>query len=149
MSSHVVSGLERKRSELANRVIGLERDLAEARIALAHVDATLLIFATDDSVAIDETDGPPLLLTTTRPRRGRPRSPATQAVIDVMREADTPLTARTIAERAARRIRFVTSSMVDWKRHQASVNATLYRQRELGVLKTDMDDRGFTVWMTA
>lgn len=154
MTSHVVSGLQRKREQLASQVLGLERDLSEARIALAHVDATLLIFASDDDVdhAISPDDGPadpPLLLTTTRPRRGRPPGPATQAVFAVIREAERPLMAREIAERAARRIRFTTASITAWKKHQATVNATLYRQRELGVLKTDIDERGYTVWATA
>ena len=66
-----------------------------------------------------------------------------------MREAERPLMAREIAERAAQRIRFTTASIATWKKHQATVNATLYRQRELGVLKTDIDDRGYTVWATA
>ena len=41
---HVIAALRDKRSELAGMVIGLERQLAEHRASLMHVDATMRLF---------------------------------------------------------------------------------------------------------
>ena len=41
---HVIAALRDKRSELAGMVMGLERQLAEHRGGLTHVDATIGLF---------------------------------------------------------------------------------------------------------
>ncbi|HYD31557.1 MAG TPA: hypothetical protein VEB64_11965, partial [Azospirillaceae bacterium] len=45
--SHVVSALRAKRDELAGIITALERQIAQARADLTHVDATLRLFAPD------------------------------------------------------------------------------------------------------
>ena len=44
---HIISALKSKRAEIAGVVAELEKELAERRLVLQHVDATLRLFAPD------------------------------------------------------------------------------------------------------
>jgi len=90
---HVIAALRDKRSELAGMVMGLERQLAEHRASLTHVDATMRLF------------DPQLRPEDIRPRRQRTRSAwfrpgeCLRLIYDVLREAPEPVTTRELSDR--------------------------------------------------
>lgn len=92
MTTHIVSALMQKRAELAGEIERLAGQVAEIRVDLAHVDATLWLF--DPSVRPADIQA--------RTKRDRPylhHGHFMRAIRDVLRKAETPLTARQIAAR--------------------------------------------------
>ena len=89
----VIVALYDKRSELAGRVSGLERELVEHRTNLAHLDATLRLFDPDIRPPGD------------RPRQLRDRNAwfrpgeCRRLIYDALRDAPKPLTTRELAGR--------------------------------------------------
>ena len=89
----VIGGLRDKRAELVGLVDRLEQQLADHRVNLTHLDATMRLF--DD-----------LLLQITEPRQ-RERERASwfrpgeclRAIYDVLRDAQQPVTTRDVARR--------------------------------------------------
>jgi hypothetical protein len=90
---HVIAALRDKRSELSGLMMGLERQLAEHRASLTHVDATMRLF------------DPQLRPEDIRPRRQRTRSAwfrpgeCLRLIYDVLREAPEPVTTRELSDR--------------------------------------------------
>ena len=90
---HVIAALRDKRSELAGMVMGLERQLAEHRASLTHVDATMRLF------------DPQLRPEDIRPRQQRTRGAwfrpgeCLRLIYDVLRDAPEPMTTRELAAR--------------------------------------------------
>ena len=88
----VIGGLRDKRAELVGLVDRLEQQLADHRVSLTHLDATMRLF------------DPDLLLQTTEPQ---PRERVSwfrpgeclRAIYDVLREAAQPVTTRDVARR--------------------------------------------------
>ena len=91
--SHVVSVLKSKRAELAGELLQLERQTVERRTALAHLDATILMF---------DPEAKPSQI---KPRRQVARNnwfgpnECIRAIYDVLRQAPEPMTTRDVAER--------------------------------------------------
>ncbi len=90
MTDYVVSGLVKRRAELAGQADALRARLAQIGTDLGHLDATIRLFAPD------------LDLGAVRPKR--PRGPDTagrdemsRAVLDVLREAAEPMTTAAVA----------------------------------------------------
>ncbi len=90
----VIGGLRDKRAELVGLVDRLEQQLADHRVSLTHLDATMRLF------------DPDLLLQTTEPQqRERERvswfrpGECLRAIYDVLREAAQPVTTREVARR--------------------------------------------------
>lgn len=87
----VIGALRDKRSELAAMVLKLEQQLAEHRVSLTHVDATMRLF------------DPELRREDIRPRQQRTRSAwfrpgeCLRLIYDVLREAPEPVTTRELA----------------------------------------------------
>jgi hypothetical protein len=112
---HVIAALHDKRSELAGMVMGLERQLAEHRASLTHVDATMRLF------------DPQLRPEDIRPRQQRTRSAwfrpgeCLRLIYDVLREAPEPVTTRELAAR----IMAVKSISVSDDRQRALIEKTI------------------------
>ena len=91
--SHLVSELKSKRAELSGILTQLEREIVGHRTALAHLDATILMF---------DPDAKPSQI---KPRRQVARnnwfgpSECIRAIYDVLRPATEPMTTRDVAER--------------------------------------------------
>ena len=92
----VIDGLRDKRAEPVGLVDCLEQQLADHRVSLTHLDATMRLF------------DPDLLLQTTEPQpqpQPRERVPwfrpgeCLRAIYDVLREAAQPVTTRDVARR--------------------------------------------------
>jgi hypothetical protein len=93
---HVVGALRNKRAELAGVVIQLEKQLAQQRTDLTHLDATMRLF------------DPQLRPNEIRPRQQRERSAwfrpgeCLRMIYDQLRDAAQPMTTRELAERIMR-----------------------------------------------
>ncbi len=92
----VISLLRDKRTELTGMVVQMERQLAQRRMDLMHLDATMQLF--DPAIRPGEV----------HPRRERTRSiwfgrdECLRLIYDELREASEPLTTRDLAERIMR-----------------------------------------------
>src|SRR5208337_866397 len=92
---HVVSALRDKRAEISGMIAGLEKELNMRRTDLAHLDATLRLFA------------PGLAPQSIKPRRQTRRNAwfrkgeRSRLVLALLRTADRPLTTREITDRLA------------------------------------------------
>ncbi len=88
----VIGGLRDKRSELVELVGRLEQQLADYRVSLTHLDATMRLF--DPDLLLADTD----LQQRERVSWFRPGE-CLRTIYDVMREAPQPLTTRDVARR--------------------------------------------------
>jgi hypothetical protein len=88
----VIGGLRDKRSELIELVGCLEQQLADHRVSLTHLDATMRLF--DPDLRLADTD----LQQRERVSWFRPGE-CLRTIYDVMREAPQPLTTRDVARR--------------------------------------------------
>jgi hypothetical protein len=88
----VIGGLRDKRSELIELVGCLEQQLADHRVSLTHLDATMRLF--DPNLLLADTD----LHQRERVSWFRPGE-CLRTIYDVMREAPQPLTTRDVARR--------------------------------------------------
>ncbi|MBA3834223.1 MAG: hypothetical protein H0X34_20485 [Chthoniobacterales bacterium] len=93
---HVVGALRNKRAELAGVVSQLEKQVAQQRMNLTHLDATMRLF--DPQVRPNEI----------RPKQQRERSAwfrsgeCLRLIYDELRDATQPMTTRDLAERIMR-----------------------------------------------
>lgn len=87
----VIGALRDKRSELVGLVGRLEQQLADHRVSLTHLDATMRLF--DPNLLLQDTD-PQQRERVSWFRPGE----CLRAIYDVLREAPTPLTTRAIAQ---------------------------------------------------
>ena len=87
----VIGALRDKRSELVGLVGRLEQQLADHRVSLTHLDATMRLF--DPNLLLQDTD-PQQRERVSWFRPGE----CLRAIYDVPREAPTPLTTRAIAQ---------------------------------------------------
>jgi len=90
---HVMDALREKRSELSGLVSRLERQLAQHRGSLAHLDATMRLF--DPDLLSQDTDPAPQRGRVSWFRPGECR----RLIYDVLRDAPQPLATRELAGR--------------------------------------------------
>lgn len=94
-NEHVLSGLIRKRAELAGELIAIDARAEQIRADLGCIDGAIRVF--DPSIAA----------ATIRPVMKRKAAPflptgqGTRIILDILRRAGAPLTPRQIAERIA------------------------------------------------
>ena len=88
----VIGGLQDKRLELVGLVGRLEQQLADHRVSLTHLDATLRLF--DPNLLLQDTD-PQQRERVSWFRPGECR----RLIYDVLRDAPQPLATRELAER--------------------------------------------------
>lgn len=90
---HVISALRAKRAEIAGALAGLEKEAAQRRADLQHVDATLRLFAPD------------LVPGDIKPKQPRKhsawfrRGERARLTLDILRTSDGPLTVIEIVQR--------------------------------------------------
>jgi hypothetical protein len=122
---HVISALREKRAELSGELIAAERRILQLRDDISSLDRTIRVF---DPTAEPHTIRPIL-------RRKKPtlisRGQCSRAVLDMLRHADNPMTAREIAAQLAERYQIDASNMGATKALVAKVRNTLARQNGL------------------
>ena len=89
--SHVVSGLIAKRAEVAGQITHLDAELRQLRVALEHLDATL--------VFLDPAIKPARIRSRRVPHRPPVLPNLARTVLDLMRTANEPLTTHEMALR--------------------------------------------------
>jgi hypothetical protein len=119
---HVISALRKKRAELSGELIAAENRIVQLREDISSLDRTIRVF---DPTAKPHTIRPIL-------RRKKPtlipRGQCSRAILDTLRHADVPMTAREIATQLAARYQMDASDM---NALIAKVRNTLARQKGL------------------
>lgn len=130
-NSFVISGLKAKRAEIDGELRLAERRLAQLAADLAAIDATLRLF---DPSVVPAAIKPRL-------RRGRPVASGsfTRTVMDVLREASQPLTAREIAAQSAAALGLDVGTARAMQRVIGQVRNVLARARD-GVASEKVGD---------
>ena len=122
---HVISTLKAKRAELSGDLIAAEKRIVELRADIGSLDRTIRVF---DPTAEPHTIRPIL-------RRKKPtlipRGQCSRAILDMLRHADSPMTAREIAAQLAARYQFDASDTDAMSALVAKVRNTLVRQNGL------------------
>jgi len=135
---HVISALKAKRAELSGELISVEKRILQLREDISSLDRTIRVF------------DPTAELHTIRPilRRKKPtlipRGQCSRAILDMLRHADDPLTAREIASQLAARYQMDASNTDAMKPLIAKVRNTLSRQNGL-VSETRGDAKAWKV----
>jgi len=143
MTDYVLTGLVKRRAELAGEIEATHDRLRTLVTNLEHLDAAILQFDANYE------------LTTIRPRAFRPpkdwakRGDMTRIVLDILRQASEPLTTRDIAfelltqralDRGDRRLlRLMTKR----------VGVALRLQRDKGVVRSEEGPGQFGLWEVA
>jgi hypothetical protein len=144
--SHVVSALRHKRGEIAGEIIAAERRITDLRAALVHVDATLKLFAGN------ETNPEAISPRLPKPPRSLPapsaRGDITRAVLDAMRRTECSLSTGDVAEEAARSLGVALDSNARRQAFTEQIRNALYRQRDRGLL-VNVKDGLRVLWRVA
>jgi hypothetical protein len=122
---HVISALRAKRAELSREMISTEKRIFQLREDIASLDRTIRVF---DPTAEPHTIRPILRRKKPTPI---PRGQCSRAVLDMMRHANNPMTAREIAAQLAARYQIDASDSGTMKALVAKVRNTLARQKGL------------------
>jgi hypothetical protein len=117
---HVITTLKAKRAELSGELIAAEKRIVELRADISSLDRTIRVF--------DPTSEPHTIRPILRRKKPTliPRGQCSRAVLDMLRSADGPMTAREIATQLAARYQMDTSNAL-----VAKVRNTLARQKGL------------------
>src|SRR5271170_2306080 len=122
---HVISALRSKRAELSGELIAAEQRIVQLRSDIASLDGAIRVF--DPSAAPDKIR--PIL------RRKKstliPRGQCSRAILDMLRDAHLPMTAREIAAQLAARYQIDAGDSGAMKALVAKVRNTLARQKVL------------------
>ena len=122
---HVISALKVKRAELSGELIAADKRILQLREDIGSLDRTIRVF--------DPTAEPH----TIRPILRRKKSPliphgqCSRAVLDMLRHAESPMTAREIAAQLAARYQMEARNTDGMKALVAKVRNTLARQKAL------------------
>jgi hypothetical protein len=122
---HVISALRAKRAELSGELIAAEKRILQLREDIGSLDRTIRVF--------DPTAEPHAIRPILRRKKPTliPRGQCSRAVLDMLRHADSPMTAREIAAQLAARYQMDTTNMDAMKALIGKVRNTLARQTAL------------------
>ena len=136
---HIISALREKRAELTGELIAAEKRILQLRDDISSLDRTIRVF---DPTAEPHTIRPVLRRKKSTPI---PRGQCSRAVLDMLRHANNPMTAREIAAQLAARYQMDASNMDAMNALVAKVRNALARQKGLA-----SEFRGDTkAWMVA
>ena len=127
--THVISALRSKYAELMGQLRVLERDAERLRVDLAHVECAMRLFNPDCEMPTGK-----------RPRKANRWSVqgnGARAALEVLRDADRPLTAHEITLVAMRRSQTPTDDGIVVKAVASSLSGSLKRRVGKGVVAVD------------
>jgi hypothetical protein len=125
--THVISALTTKRAELSGELIEAEKRVIQLRADLDSLDRAIRIFDPD---LAPKTIRP---IVRRKPTPLLPKGEGSKAVLNLLRRADEPLTAREIAERLVSDYRLEIGTGQAMNKFIGKVRNTLARQKP-GVL---------------
>jgi hypothetical protein len=122
---HVISALREKRAELSGEMIAAEKRILQLRDDIASLDRTIRVF--------DPTSEPHTIRPILRRKKPTliPRGQCSRAILDMLRLAEVPMTAREIAAQLAARYQMDASNIDAMNALVAKVRNTLARQKGL------------------
>ena len=122
---HVISALKAKRAELSGELIAAEKRIVELRADINSLDRTIRVF--------DPTSEPHTIRPILRRKKPTliPRGQCSRAILDMLRRAEVPMTAREIAAQLAARYQMDAGNMGAMNALVAKVRNTLARQKGL------------------
>jgi hypothetical protein len=122
---HVISALRSKRAELSGELIAAEKRIAQLRADIGSLDGAIRVF--------DPTSEPHKIRPILRRKKPAfiPRGQCSRAILDMLRAADAPMTAREIAAQLAARYQIDANNMDVMNALVAKVRNTLARQKGL------------------
>ena len=122
---HVISALKAKHAELSGELIAVEKRILQLREDISSLDRTIRMF--------DPTAEPHAIRPILRRKKPTliPRGQCSRAVLDMLRYADSPMTAREITAQLAARYQFDASDTDAMNALVAKVRNTLARQKGL------------------
>lgn len=140
---HVLSGLVRKRAELAGEIEALHKRMSQMIADLSNLDATILLFDPDY-----EIEG-------IKPKQFRPpddwskRGEMARAVLAVLRRADKPMMCREIAQQIMieRGLDGKDERLLNLMRQR--VATALRHQRNIGTAASSPGPGHYNVWALA
>jgi hypothetical protein len=124
-NTFVISGLREKRAEFSGELIAAEKRMVQLRADIDSLDGAIRVF--------DPTSEPHKIRPILRRRKPAfiPRGQCSRAILDMLRDADGPMTAREIAAQLAARYQMDASNTDAMKALVAKVRNTLARQKRL------------------
>jgi hypothetical protein len=122
---HVISALKQKRAELSGELIAAEKHILQLRDDISSLDRTIGVF--------DPTSQPHTIRPILRRKKPTiiPRGQCSRAILDMLRHADSSMTAQEIAAQLAARYQMDASNVDAMKALVAKVRNTLPRQKGL------------------
>jgi hypothetical protein len=122
---HVISALRNKRAELSGELIAAEKRILQLREDISSLDRTIRVF--------DPTAEPHAIRPILRRKKSTliPRGQCSRAVLDMLRHAAAPMTAREITAQLAARYQMDANDRDAMKALVAKVRNTLARQKVL------------------
>ncbi|MCW5752661.1 MAG: hypothetical protein KIT81_16115 [Alphaproteobacteria bacterium] len=139
MTDHVLSGLIRKRAELAGMIEATQDALRQHIIDLDNLDATIRLFAPDIDLA--EIRPKPL-----PPRHAAFKGEVSRVVLEALRHSDRPLTAQELAQRYMAHRGMNTSDKRMVRLIGKRVGACLRHWRARGVVKCERGSGQMLGW---
>jgi hypothetical protein len=122
---HVIAALRSKRAELSGELIAAENRIVQLRADIASLDGAIRVF--------DPTAAPDKIRPILRRKKPTPipRGQCSRVILDLLRHAQGPITAREIAIQLAARYQIDASDGGAMKALVAKVRNTLVRQKML------------------
>jgi hypothetical protein len=121
----VISGLRKKRAELSGELIAAEKRVLQLRADIECVDGAIRLF---------DPDAEPRKIRPVRARRASgpiPRGQCSRAILDMLRQAENPMTVREVAAQLAADYRIDATNKGAMHALVAKVRNTLIHQRGL------------------
>ncbi len=138
-NENVVSGLIRKRAEIAGQIEHLQDRLRQLVIDLDNLDATIHLF--DPDIELGTVKPKPI-----PPRHQAFRGEVTRIVLTALRNAKKPLTTRDIAQRVMAERGLDTSNERLLRLMSKRTGACLRDHRKRGLVRSEPGPGQFLVW---
>ena len=140
--THVISALTSKRSELAGLAVFHNKEIDRIAEEVKALDATIKLFE------------PEYRISSIKPKRYQRKNQffkhgeAHKLILDILRDAKTPISTLVIAEEAKRRKGLVIDDTA-LPAFKGSIGGVLARQRKQGLITEVGKDKGASVWAVA
>ena len=140
--THVISALTAKRSELAGLAEFHQKEITRIAEEVSVLDAAIKLFE------------PSYRINSIKPKRYQRKNAffkhgeAHRLMLDIIRDATTPISTVAIAEEAQRRKGLVIEDKA-LPAFKASIGGVLARQKALGLIAETGKDKGVSVWSIA
>jgi hypothetical protein len=138
-NEHVLSGLIRKRAEIAGELEAAQNRVRQLIIDIDNVDATICIFQPD--IDLDEIRPKPL-----PPRHAAFKGEISRAILGALRESREALTVKDLTLRVMADRRLNTADQRLVRTVQKRVGAALRHLRTRGIIESDSARKGGLRW---